>query len=164
MGTAALDLEPSIVGMTGRPRRWRGLAALMCCGAGLFASGCSIAVPMGSFTGDATPTGSVERQAKVLSGSLDQEDWRRAKAALAVALDPQGNGALASWANPATGARGSFTASAPPRSDGDRICRAFRARVAPKGRAEREVAGSACRDGSGEWNVAAVTSSKGAEG
>lgn len=134
----------------------------MCCGVALFASGCAMSFPISGFVSDTTPTGSIDRQAAVLSRDLDQEDWRRAKAALAVALDPQGNGALATWANPSTGAGGSFTAAAPPEPQGDKICRAFRARLAPSGRPERDIAGSACRDGSGEWSVAKVVDAKGA--
>ena len=41
-----------------------------------------------------------------LSPELGEEDWRRAKAALAVALDPQGAGARVSWDNPDTDAEG----------------------------------------------------------
>lgn len=134
----------------------------MCCVAGLFASGCSIAVPIPGFTGDPTTTGTIERQAVLLSSDLDREDWRRAKAALAVALDPQGNGAPVPWGNPATGARGSFAASAPPRAEGDKVCRTFRARVTVKGRPERALGGSACRDGSGEWALADHGEGKGA--
>ncbi len=129
----------------------------MCGGAAPLTSGCALSFPIASLTNDRTPTGSIDREAGSLSSDLDQEDWRRAKAALAVALDPQGNGALAAWANPATGAKGSFTAAAQPKPEGDRICRAFRARLSASGHPERAVSGSACRDGSGEWTVAKVT-------
>jgi surface antigen len=44
-----------------------------------------------------------------LAGILDAEDWRRAKAALSTALDPQGNGSLVGWDNPDSGNKGSFT-------------------------------------------------------
>jgi surface antigen len=49
-----------------------------------------------------------------LSPHLNEEDWRRAKAALAVALDPQGPGTQVSWDNPDTAMKGSFTPTALP--------------------------------------------------
>ncbi len=43
--------------------------------------------------------------------SLDEEDRRRALGALAIALDPQGNGATVHWDNPISKAHGSMTPS-----------------------------------------------------
>lgn len=143
------------------PSRVRTAGSVLMCGAvALLASGCALSVPIAGFVSDGTPTGTIERGAGVLSRDLDQEDWRRAKAALAVALDPQGNGAVSAWANPATGAKGSFTAAALPKPEGDRICRAFHARVTSSSGPERQLAGSACRDGTGEWTVAKVADSR----
>ena len=132
----------------------------MCGGAGLLASGCSLSFPISGFVADTTPTGSIDQPTALLSRKLDQEDWRRAKAALGVALDPQGNGALVSWANPATGSKGTFTASSRPVPEHDKICRAFLARVSPARETEREISGSACRDGNGDWAVAQATEHK----
>lgn len=109
--------------------------------------------PIGSFA-DATPTGSINGASTLLTRDLDQEDWRRAKAAMEVALDPQGNGDSVPWANPATGAKGSFAAAAPPFPKHDKVCRAFLAHVLSDGRTERRVQGSACRDGTGNWAIA----------
>ncbi len=72
---------------------------------------------------------------------------------MAVALDPQGNGASVAWENPASGARGSFVASAAPVARADAICRAFRAHMVPEASAGREIDGSACRNTDGDWAV-----------
>lgn len=117
------------------------------------ASGCSLSFPMSGIATDATPTGSVDRTATLLSPTLDREDLRRARAALAIALDPQGNGARVVWQNPQTGAHGAFAAVAPPFADHDRVCRAFAGAITPAAAAERRLSGSACRDGDGTWQV-----------
>ncbi len=87
-----------------------------------------------------------------LSPLLDQEDWRRARAALAVALDPQGNGSAVAWDNPASGSKGSFTPVGSPYLSGDEICRAFVASVAV-GEQPTLSQGNACRVGPAEWSV-----------
>jgi surface antigen len=110
--------------------------------------------PISGFVADPSPTGSIDRSAALLSRELDQEDWRRAKAALAVALDPQGNGAKVAWDNPQSGAKGSFVAVAAPFSKSDKICRAFRAHVVPDAKIDRSIEGSACRGSDGDWVVA----------
>jgi surface antigen len=88
-----------------------------------------------------------------LEGLVDGEDWRRAKAALSTALDPQGNGALVGWDNPDSGNKGSFTPVGKPFPKGARICRAFLATVDGKG-SEHAIQGTACSDKRGEWTIA----------
>lgn len=109
---------------------------------------------MQGFISDRTATGSIARPDALLFKALDQEDGRRAKAALAVALDPQGNGESVAWDNPQSGAKGSFVAVAPPFAKADKVCRAFEARVIADAGSERAVDGSACRDDGGDWAVA----------
>lgn len=133
---------------------WLLVRAAICVSFGFSASGCSMSFPMPGFTDDA-PTGSITKSSPSLSPALDREDWRRAKAALAVALDPQGNGANVTWSNPQSGAKGNFVALAPPYLEKDRICRAFKAHVSAS-RAERRVGGSACRNAEGDWVLAEV--------
>ena len=101
----------------------------------------------------------VAKASSALSPELGEEDWRRAKGALAVALDPQGNGALVSWDNPDSGFKGAFTPVGHPFVKGDEICRAF---VAALGRAGRNAAleGTACRLSGGEWAIKAVKPAK----
>lgn len=137
---------------------WRGLLvrAAVCGSFGLSASACSLSFPMPGFASDDSPTGSITKSAVALSPALDKEDWRRAKAALAVALDPQGNGANVMWSNPQSGAKGAFVALAPPFLEKDRICRAFKADVSASTRANRRLGGSACRNPDGEWVLAEV--------
>lgn len=125
----------------------------MCIAAALPASGCSMSFPMAGFVSDPVVTGSTNKNDALLYKALDPEDWRRAKAALAVALDPQGNGASVGWDNPQSGARGSFAAAAGPIPANDLICRPFKAHMHPGPGAERELSGSACRGPDGEWLV-----------
>jgi surface antigen len=133
-------------------RRWRMTAAGL---AALAASGCSM-----SFTGffasdDEISTGSVTLKtpgASPLAPDLSTEDWRLASAALAVALDPQGDGASAGWRNPATGLKGSISPVGSPFVKQEQVCRAFLATtVTPHG--QEWVQGSACRPSGGEWAV-----------
>jgi surface antigen len=88
-----------------------------------------------------------------LAGLLDAEDWRRAKAALSTALDPQGNGSLVGWDNPDSGNKGSFTPVGKPFPLETGICRVFLAEVERKGD-EHAIQGTACSDKRGEWTIA----------
>jgi surface antigen len=88
-----------------------------------------------------------------LANLLDAEDWRRAKAALSTALDPQGNGSLVGWENPASGNKGSFIPVGGPYPFDSRICRVFVAKVDRKG-SEESMQGTACADKRGEWSIA----------
>lgn len=97
------------------------------------------------------PTGGAPaRQNLKLSSELDAEDLRRAAAAMAAALDPQGNGAAVKWDNPQSGAHGSFTPTGFPYPLDGRVCRAFVAELMTGSREERLV-GAACRDKTADW-------------
>lgn len=93
-----------------------------------------------------------------LSPDLNDEDWRRAKAALAVALDPQGAGTIVAWENPETTMKGSFTPAAPPFVKDDEICRTFTALIT--GPAVHSLTGTACRPSGGEWAIKDVKPTK----
>lgn len=100
-------------------------------------------------------TGSIAPKAPIaLSAELDEEDWRRAKAALAVALDPQGPGTQVSWDNPASHRKGTFTPSSAPFVKDDQICRSFTAHLT--GASPSALQGTACRPSGGEWAVKEV--------
>ena len=121
---------------------------------------CSIAMPPGprgeSFVADASEvTSSIRRPSPELARGLDPEDRRRAVAALATALDPQGEGAGVNWDNPQTGAKGSFTPVGAAYPTDGKICRAFLAEVATKETQER-LQGTACRDKTIEWTLLEV--------
>lgn len=119
-------------------------------------TGCATAIPLPSFTSvsKSDVTGSI-RPLSPLSASLDGEDWRRAKGALSVALDPQGNGAPVTWENPQTKFRGSFVPVGQAWVKDDSICRTFLAELGGA-HPQRQLQGNACRDKSGEWHVGKV--------
>lgn len=100
-------------------------------------------------------TGSVPAKVAPLSPALDQEDWRRANAALGTALDPQGDGASVNWDNPQTGAKGSFTPVGQAYPTEGKICRAFLAEVGTKDSHEY-LQGAACREKTAEWSLTDV--------
>ena len=83
---------------------------------------------------------------------MDPEDWRRAGAALAVALDPQGNGARVQWDNPLSRSKGSFVQAGKPYPSDAVVCRPFLADLTLKS-GDHALAGSACVDKSGVWTV-----------
>ena len=122
---------------------------------GAWTAGCSVAVPIPGLRSDTDTVGSIDRTAAMLAPLLDREDLRRARAAMAVTLDPQGNGTLAVWQNPQTRAHGSFAAAAPPYTDHDRVCRRFSGEVVAAGHPARSLSGAACREGDGTWQVLA---------
>ena len=118
--------------------------------------GCSFAIP--SLTGDAVDTtGSIKSAPRSpLSSDLSVEDWRRAKGALAVALDPQGNGSSVSWDNPESGIRGTFVPVGGPFVQSDVVCRAFVATLTGAGETPLSLQGTACRPTPDEWVVSGV--------
>lgn len=85
-----------------------------------------------------------------LSRELSPEDWRRARNALGVAMDPQGNGAPVSWDNPESGAKGTFTPVGKHYVKNDDVCRAFVASVLSL-KGQEWVQGSACKASGEEW-------------
>ena len=115
--------------------------------------GCSITESFTSLSGDdEIKTGSLAPAKTSLADRLEPEDWRRAKAALGVALDPQGNGSPVRWDNPETRASGSFAASGPFTVKSNLVCRPFQAIVTQKG-ASQTLTGLACRHGPSEWVI-----------
>jgi hypothetical protein len=118
-------------------------------------SGCSMALPSASsptlWEGPKDDvTGSIPAFRAPLSHSLNQEDWRRASAAMGTALDPQGDGSTVNWDNPQTSARGSFTAIGQAYPRDGKICRAFVAEIDAKDSVE-SLKGTACREKAAEW-------------
>jgi surface antigen len=139
-------------------------------GAGVIAplAACSITLPFqpesrAPLKDDADITGSIPMrkdslldtkpgQVSPLSAKLDEEDWRRGKAAMATALDPQGNGHQVRWDNADSGARGSFAAVGDPFLQKDDICRTFVAMVSVK-EPDAWFQGTACRATPSEWHI-----------
>ncbi len=115
-------------------------------------AGCSMSFPISPLIGaKEDATGTVPKSP--IASLLEPEDWRRAKAALSTALDPQGNGSLVGWENPDSGNKGTFTpvGKAYPLNAG--ICRVFLAELDRKGN-EQSLQGTACADKQGEWTIA----------
>lgn len=120
-----------------------------------FAAGCSMSLPIGALKDDAEVTGSIPGKVATLSSKLSDEDWRRAQAALGVAVDPQGNGAPVSWDNPETGKKGSFVAAGPLYILDNKACRSFIATIDLPGGAgsDQKIQGASCRNGPNDWTV-----------
>jgi len=121
---------------------------------------CSMALPIASLVDEPATTSSLgAKPVSPLSPDLGTEDWRRAKAALAVALDPQGSGAQVSWDNPETRLKGTFAPVAQPFVKNDEICRAFAAQITGQAIAS-SLQGIACRPSGGEWAITEVKPAK----
>lgn len=130
----------------------------------LLAAGCSVSFPilgLSSKSEDEVATTSSVLPARgsagpgalaLLASDLGPEDMRRADGAMAVALDPQGNGAAVSWDNPQSGIKGSFIPVGGPFLRSDEICRAFIASVQTQTKPAK-LQGMACRPSGGEWSV-----------
>ncbi len=121
----------------------------------LAASGCSFAIPPIAADAPEEVTGSLAPRLEptALSGELGQEDWRRAKAALVVALDPQGNGQAVKWDNPDTKLRGEITPTSKPFVENDQVCRSFTATTVSRTGDVSVRDGSACKLSGDEWEL-----------
>jgi surface antigen len=84
---------------------------------------------------------------------LSDEDWRRASGAMAIALDPVGNGQSVSWENPETGAAGTFAPVSVALAGPNGVCRAFIASVHTRGGMESWHQGQSCKKDDGTWSV-----------
>lgn len=155
IGTAAAREADKQTEQRSARRRAKSVLALVVMGA-LLVSGCSASSPFGMFGGgddDDVPTGSIAKKpVSLLSSEMSEEDWRRAKSALSVALDPQGNGSSASWDNAESRMKGSFTPVGIPVVRGDDICRAFIASVIGNS-GQTWLQGSACRAKGEDWAI-----------
>ncbi len=83
---------------------------------------------------------------------LDEEDRRREKAALATALDPQGDGSAIRWENPKSGNKGMFTPQGHAFTQDGRVCRSFVGELKQDGD-QKAILGTACAVAAGDWDV-----------
>lgn len=116
-----------------------------------------MSMPIASLTAPAAnedATGSIPQPS--LARSLAPEDWRRAEAALATALDLQSNDSRVDWENPQSGAKGSFTPLGKAYHSDAKICRVFVSQIDRKGN-EQSMRGTACKDKGGEWTIAEIS-------
>ena len=126
----------------------------------LLSAGCGMTFPMTSFLdkGDVEKTGSIISSSvsnstdEKLSG-LEDEDWRRAKSALTLALDPQGPGTVVKWDNPDSGRKGSFIPSGVPFVESNEICRSFQAEFIEKSGISQIYEGKSCRPSGEDWVI-----------
>ena len=111
---------------------------------------CAMSFPMASLmpSDDVTASNSTVPFGRM----LDEEDRRRETAALATALDPQGDGATVKWDNGKSGDRGAITAVGKAYDADGKVCRAFIGELR-QGEATRRVHGTACAVSAGEWKV-----------
>ncbi len=106
-------------------------------------------------------TGSIAKRPTRFGADLGDEDWRRAHGALAMALDPQGNGRPVKWDNPETAMRGSVNPTGLPYVAGDEICRDFLATVVAGGEGKgRFLRGTGCKLTGGEWELKRLRSAR----
>ena len=112
--------------------------------------GCAMSFPMASLLpgDDVTASNSPIPFGRL----LDEEGRRREKAALATALDPQGDGATVKWDNAKSGDMGAFTAVEKAFSRDGKICRGFIGEL-KQGDSTRKLHGTACAEAAGEWKV-----------
>lgn len=111
--------------------------------------------PTGSI---AAPTAKAAAQAS-LPATLDPEDRRRALGAMAIALDPQGNGATVHWDNPVSKAHGLVTPVGYAYPSNDLVCRNFSAQFDTSTGSQTQH-GAACRDKSAQWTIAELRPAK----
>jgi surface antigen len=128
--------------------------------AGSALSGCSTLAPLNPDV-DMQATGAIAASAgagpgaaskPALPAALDEEDRRRALGALAIALDPQGNGATVRWDNPVSKAHGLVTPVGYAYPQNGLICRKFSARFDTAAGPESQT-GAACRDKNADWTL-----------
>lgn len=134
----------------GHAVRARALRLLLASAAAAGLAACSFAIPSLVPDGDES-TGSIGAAATV-GRELGLEDARRARSALALALDPQGSGTAVNWDNPDTKVRGTITPVGQPYVRESEICRDFKALVSRTGRATTRD-GTACRVSPDEWAI-----------
>lgn len=126
--------------------------ALACTG------GCNLTMPMAPLASPKVEdtTGSIAPKfTSPLSPLLGAEDWRRAKGAMGIALDPQGSGASVAWDNPDSAIKGSFVPVGSPFVSNDDICRAFLATLTAEDQTT-SLQGTACRPSGDEWSIKEV--------
>ena len=132
-------------------RSWAGLAVAVTLA--LPVGGCGISYPLTSLVPDTETTSSTKpKVVSPLSAELGEEDWRRARGALTIALDPQGNGSSVAWDNPDSLMKGNFAPVGQPFVKTDEICRAFLAGVTGQS-GTTSLQGTACRPSGGEWVI-----------
>ncbi|MET0315033.1 MAG: RT0821/Lpp0805 family surface protein [Hansschlegelia sp.] len=87
--------------------------------------------------------------------TLNPADWAYARGALSIAMSADATYASVPWANPDSGAYGSFSATAGQTTENGATCRAFSATHSAGG-AEKRLEGNACRTAAGHWEAVSI--------
>lgn len=122
-------------------------------------AGCSVTMPMSSMMPQNSDDVTGSLGTVPFSRLLDEEDRRREKAALATALDPQGDGSTIRWENVKSGHKGAITAKGHAYPDDARICRAFTSTIESEG-GKRLAEGTACTLHGEEWSMTQLKDEK----
>jgi surface antigen len=159
--------KPEPPGGKGRFRLFARSAAICAALAAFPLGGCSVSMPIGSIfspeedpaTGTVAPAGdadAVRLEGKpALTEAMDAEDVRRSQSAIALALDPEGNGVPVNWDNPQSGGKGEFRSAGAFYLNGGQLCRHFAATFEKDSQAQA-FDGSACRAGPQNWLIVDV--------
>jgi surface antigen len=116
-------------------------------------SACSVTTPIASLMpDDQIETGSLPSSQTIFVDRLTSEDWRRARSALGLALDPQSTGTAVKWDNPESKTNGSFVAAGGFVVRNDFVCRPFQASLSVRG-TQSNPSGFACRQGPSDWVI-----------
>ena len=112
------------------------------------------AIPPGAsaFAARSTPGKPTSGTRNILADHLGPEDLRRANGALALALDPQGNGLPVAWDNAESKSSGRFTPVGGPYLKDDEVCRAFLTSLTTV-MDRQSLQGTACRPSGGDWAI-----------
>ncbi len=122
-------------------------------GLAVLVSACSVTTPIASLIpDDQIETGSISPSQTIFVDRLTSEDWRRARAALGLALDPQSTGTAVKWDNPESKTNGSFMAAGGFVVRNDFVCRPFQATLVVRG-THSNPSGFACRQGPNDWVI-----------
>lgn len=87
--------------------------------------------------------------------AITPADWAYARGALSLAMGADAVNASVPWANPDTGAYGSFSATAGTVEERGATCRPFTASHSGGGH-EQRLEGNACRTAAGHWEAVAI--------
>lgn len=103
----------------------------------------------------AKPAAYAPPRAAADASAITPSDWAYARGALSLAMGADAIDASIPWANPDTGAYGSFKASAGSVVEHGATCRPFAASHLGGGR-EQRLEGTACRTAAGHWEAVAI--------
>lgn len=103
----------------------------------------------------AKPVAPIADQGGADRPAITPADWAYARGALSLAMGADAVNASVPWANPDTGAYGSFSAPSAAVEEHGATCRPFSAAHSGGGH-EQRLEGTACRTAAGHWEAVAI--------